>query len=259
MDLGIKGKTALLMSSTRGLGFGCASALAAEGVQVVINGRNKETGIAAKTKLGKNANFIQADISNPEERERLFVESKAYLGEISILVTNADGMPSGTFMSKEVSDWQKAFELSMLSALDMIRKCIPEMTENGFGRIISINSTSAKDIIPGTPLANGIKPGLVGALGTLAREVAEQGITVNSILPGPFDTELLRRFATQAVGVPDIIPEEAVQIYAEKVPMKRLGRIEEFGALCTFLCSVQAGFITGQSFVIDGGKTSSLF
>ncbi|MEN8223110.1 MAG: SDR family NAD(P)-dependent oxidoreductase [Acidobacteriota bacterium] len=134
MDLGISGKTALLMSSTRGLGFGCASSLIAEGVRVVINGRNMETGIAAKTKLGGNAHFVQADISQPEDRERLFIEAKEYLGEISMLVTNADGMSSGTFMSKEISDWQKAFELSMLSSLDMIRKCVPEMIENGFGR-----------------------------------------------------------------------------------------------------------------------------
>jgi len=258
MDLGIAGKTALLMSSTRGLGFGCAAALVAEGVRVVINGRNMERGIDAKSRLGEKAHFVQADISQPAERARLFKEAQAHLGTISILVTNADGAPPGTFMSKSNEDWQAAFELTMLSALDMVKRCLPEMIERGYGRVINISSTSAKETTPGVPLANGIKPGLLGALGTLAREVAATGATVNSILPGPFDTDLLRRFAQHAIGRIDLSPEEAVQLYAEKGPMKRLGTIEEFGALCAFLCSRQAGYITGQSIVIDGGQVQAL-
>ena len=258
MDFEITGKTALLMSSTRGLGFGCATALVAEGVRVVINGRNTERGTDAISKLGGKAQFVQADVSQPEERARLFKEARSHLGTISILVTNADGPPPGTFMSKSNKDWQAAFELTMLSALDMVQRCLPEMIEQGYGRIINISSISAKEITPGVPLANGIKPGLLGALGTLAREVAAMGVTVNSILPGPFDTDLLRRFAPHAIGRPDISPEEAVKLYAERGPMKRLGTIEEFGALCTFLCSRQAGYITGQSIVIDGGKVPAL-
>jgi 3-oxoacyl-[acyl-carrier protein] reductase len=258
MDFGIAGKTALLMSSTRGLGFGCASALLAEGVRVIINGRNTKRGIEAVSKLGGKVHFVQADVSRPEERARLFKEARAHLGTISILVTNVDGPPPGTFMSKSNKDWQAAFELIMLSALDMIQRCLPEMIEQRYGRIVNISSTSAKEIIPGTPLSNGIKPGLLGALGTLAREVGATGVTVNSILPGPFDTDLLRRFAAHAVGRADLSPEEAVQLYAEKGPMKRLGTIEEFGALCAFLCSRQAGYITGQSIVIDGGHVSTL-
>jgi len=258
MDLGIVGKTALLMSSTRGLGFGCASALLAEGVRVIINGRNAERGIKAVSKLGGKAHFVQADVSQPDERARLFKEARDHLGIISILVTNVDGPPPGTFMSKSNKDWQSAFELIMLSALDMIQRCLPEMIEQGYGRIINISSTSAKEIIPGTPLSNGIKPGLLGALGTIAREVGATGVTLNSILPGPFDTDLLRRFAGHAVGRTDLPPEEAVQLYAERGPMKRLGTIEEFGALCAFLCSRQAGYITGQSIVIDGGQVQAL-
>lgn len=243
MDFGITGKTALLMSSTRGLGFGCAAALVTEGAHVVINGRNKERGVDAISRLGEKAHFIQADVSQPEERERLFNEAQAHLGTISILVTNIDGPQSGSFMSKLNNDWQAAFELVMLSALDMVQRCLPEMIERGYGRIINISSTSAKEITPGTPLSNGIKPGLLGALGTLAREVAATGVTVNSILPGPFDTDLMRRSS---------------KLYAERSPMKRLGTIEEFGALCAFLCSRQAGYITGQSIVIDGGQVPAL-
>lgn len=253
MNFGIAGKTALLMSSTRGLGFGCAAALEAEGVRVVINGRNKDRGIDAISKLGGEAHFVQADVSKPTERKRLFKEARDYLGTISMLVTNVDGPPPGTFMSKTNKDWQAAFELIMLSSLDMIQQCLPEMIEQGFGRIVNISSTSAKEITTGTPLSNGIKPGLLGALGTLAREVGATGVTVNSILPGPIDTDLLRRFAPHTVGREDLSPEEAVQLYAERGPMKRLGTIEEFGALCAYLCSRQAGYITGQSIVIDGG------
>ena len=258
MDFGIAGKTALLMSSTRGLGFGCAAALVAEGVRVVINGRNTERGIDAISKLGEKAHFVQADMSRPAERARLFEEARAQLGTISMLVTNVDGPPPGTFMSKSNEDWQAAFELTMLSALDMVQRCLPDMIERGYGRIVNISSTSAKEITPGTPLSNGIKPGLLGALGTLAREVGATGVTVNSLLPGPFDTDLLRRFAPHIVGRADLSPEEAVQLHAERGPMKRLGTVEEFGALCAFLCSRQAGYITGQSIVIDGGHVPSL-
>jgi 3-oxoacyl-[acyl-carrier protein] reductase len=129
MDFGITGKTALLMSSTRGLGFGCAAGLVAEGVQVVINGRNKERGLEAAERLGGTAYFVQADITQPEERENLFEEARNHLGTISILVTNADGPAPGSFMSTSKQDWQVAFELVMLSALDMVQRCLPEMIE----------------------------------------------------------------------------------------------------------------------------------
>ena len=258
MDFGIAGKTALLMSSTRGLGFGCAAALVAEGVRVVINGRNTQRGNDAISRLGGKAHFVQADMSQPAERARLFEEARAHLGTISMLMTNVDGPPPGTFMSKSNEDWQAAFELIMLSALDMVQRCLPEMIEQGYGRIVNISSTSAKEITPGTPLSNGMKPGLLGALGTLAREVGATGVTVNSILPGPFDTDLMRRFALHAIDRADLSPDEAVQLYAEREPMKRVGTIEEFGALCAFLCSRQAGYITGQSIVIDGGHVPAL-
>ncbi len=255
MDLGIKGKTALLMGSTRGLGLGCATALVAEGAQVVINGRKTEHSVKTISRLGKNAHFIQADLTNPRECKHLFESAQAHLGTISILVTNADGPLPGAFMSKSVKDWQTAFNNVMLSAIDMVQKCIPDMNKEGFGRIINISSVSAKKTDPGSVLANSIKPGLIGAFGTLAREMAGTGITVNSILPGPFDTDRMRQ---TGAGLNDLTLEEAVKLHANKVPMKRMGTIEEFGALCAFLCSRQASYITGQSIVIDGGYVSTL-
>lgn len=258
MDFGIAGKTALVMSSSQGLGFGCAQALVREGVRVVINGRDKERGLDAQSKLGENAHFVQADISKPEDREKLFFETRERFGSIPILVTNADGPPPGSFMSETDEDWQKAFELVVLSALDMARRCLPEMVDQGYGRIVNISSTSAKEITPGALLANGIKPGLLGAFGTLAREIAATGVTVNSILPGPFDSQRIRRYADQAFGGEGVSQEEAMQRYADGQPMKRIGKIEEIGALCAFLCSYQASYITGQSIVIDGGQVATL-
>jgi len=256
MDLGLSGKTALLMSSTQGLGFGCALALVEEGVNVVINGRNIDRGLEAQSKLGDQAHFVQADISQLSERKRLYEEAKAHLGTISILVTNVDGPPSGAFMSKSLDEWQTAFEMVMLSALDMAQQCLPDMIGQGYGRIVNISSTSAKEITPGSVIANGIKPGLLGAFGTLAREIASTGVTVNSILPGPFDTERIRRYARNEYQ--DLLSEEAMRHYAEGRPMKRVGTISEFGALCAFLSSKKAGYITGQSIVIDGGQVESL-
>ncbi|MBI9044651.1 MAG: SDR family oxidoreductase [Anaerolineaceae bacterium] len=258
MDLEISGQTAILMSSTKGLGFGCAAALVAEGVNVVINGRDANRGKEAVMKLGEQAVFVQADISKPAERERLYKEAITHFGPISILVTNADGPPSGTFMETGESDWQSAFELVMLSALDMAQRCLPDMIEQGYGRIVNISSTSAKETTPGPLLANAIKPGLLGAFGTLAREVAATGVTVNSILPGPFDTERIRQYALTSSRAEGLTSEEALKIYAENKPMKRVGTINEIGALCAFLCSHQASYITGQSIVIDGGQVSSL-
>ena len=259
MDLGIAGETALLLASTKGLGFGCAKALVEEGVKVVISGRTPEVGAAALQQLGANARFIAADIARPEDRARLFAEAKAHLGAISILVTNAGSPPTGAFMDVSMDDWSAAFELVVASAVDMARRCVPDMVEAGFGRIVNISSLSAKETTRGTALANSLKPGLVGAIATLGREVAESGVTANSIMPGPFDTDLLRRVANKIVGRDDIGADEAVELYARQGPMKRLGRIEEFGALCAFLCSRHAGYITAQSYVIDGGHVKTLF
>ncbi len=255
MDLGIKDQTALILGSTRGLGLGCALALVAEGVRVVINGRKTEHRHNALSKLGKNATFIQADLSSPAERIKLFESAKENLGKISILVTNADGPPTGEFLSKNSTEWQNSFNNIVLSAIEMANLCIPDMKQEGFGRIVNISSVSAKNMTNGSVLANSLKPALIAAFKSLSREVAEKGITVNSILPGPFNTDRMRRTKK---GLADLSLEEAEKRHASEVPMKRMGTIEEFGALCAFLCSRQASYITGQSIVIDGGYVKSL-
>jgi len=255
MDLQISGETALLLSSTRGLGYGCATALINEGVNVIMNGTNKERGIKAAMDLGPNAYFIQADITKSNEREYLFSEAKKISSNISILVTNADGPIPGKFIDKSIEDWNEAIMLVLLPAIDIAKKIIPGMINNGYGRIINISSTSAKETISGSIFANSLKPALIGSFNTLAKEVADTGVTINSILPGSFQTDRIINYAKNTYNTDNI--DNAIKIYSQNLPMKRIGQLEEIGALCAFLCSKKSGYITGQSIVIDGGLVSS--
>ena len=259
MDFGIKGETALCIASSQGLGYGCAEALIAAGCKVVINGRNKERGEQAARTLGHGTAFVAADITKDSDRIRLFDEAKKHLGHVSILVTNADGPPTGPFLSKSLDDWRKAFELCMLPSIDLANRAVPDMAARGYGRIINISSISVKEPTPNTPLACGTKLGLIGALATLAREVADKGITVNSILPGPFDTALLRRVARAITQRPDVSEEEAVTLYGLHTPVKRIGTIQEFGSMCAYLASRPAAYMTGQSVVLDGGLVHTIY
>lgn len=259
MDLGLKGETALCLASSQGLGFACAKALAEAGVKVAINGRNPQRGEKAAASLGNGVVFIPADLTSDADRARLFEEAKRQLGHISILVTNADGPKTGPFLDRNLDDWREGLELTMLSAIDMAKRCVPDMTARKFGRIINISSISAKEPTPNTPLANGLKLGLIGALATLAREVARQGVTVNSILAGPFDTNLLRRVAPFLVDQPGMPQEDAVKLYGERAPVGRIGEPAEFGALCAYLASRHAGYMTGQSIALDGGHVHAIY
>ena len=258
MDLGIEGETALVMSSTRGLGFSCAEALVAEGVRVVINGRDADRGRDAEASLGKQARFVRADVGEPAGIDTLLSETEKHLGSISILVTNVEGPPPRSFLEATGEDWRLAYERGVHSMLEVVRRCIPAMQKRGFGRIVNISSISAKEITVNGLLANAFRPALVGALGTLAREVAPDGVTVNNILPGPFDTDWLRHVARAHADAGELSEENAVAAYAQSGPMQRLGEPEEFGALCAFLCSRKAGHLTGQGIVIDGGRVRTL-
>lgn len=258
MDLGIEGESALVMSSTRGLGFACAQALAAEGVRVVINGRDADRGSRAEASLGQGVRFIRADVADQTGIDALLDQTDKHLGSISILVTNVEGPPPRSFLDATSEDWHLAYERGVHSMLEVVRRCIPAMQARGFGRVVNISSISAKEITVNGLLANAFRPALVGALGTLAREVASDGVTVNNILPGPFDTDWLRRVARAHADEGDLSEEDAVEAYAQSGPMKRLGEPEELGALCAFLCSRKAGHLTGQSIVIDGGRVRTL-
>lgn len=259
MDYGLSGKTALVMSSTSGLGLACALALAQEGVQVVINGRDPRVGARALERLPGTPRFVAADITDADDRARLVDEASEYLGDIAILVSNGGGPAASRFQETSTADWTDGFNLVVVPAIDVIQRCVPQMMASGWGRVVSLSSISGKEVSLMGSRPNALRPALVGALGTLAREIASAGVTVNSILSGPFDTPALRSVVRQHSGRLDLSEEEAVRVYAEAGPMKRIGRTEELGALCAFLCSDRAGYITGQSIVIDGGRVATLY
>lgn len=261
MDLGIKGEKALVLAGTRGIGFGCTQALAEAGCKVAFNGLSEDSGRIAMDRLkGHDVHFVRGDVMKPGERDRIYAEARAWLGgDVAVLVTNSTGPAAGTFLSKTPDDWRQAFEGNMLNAVDFAYKTVPAMAARGFGRIVNINSMSGKEPSYNTPLGNGVKAAMIGAMASLAREVADKGVTVNNLLPGPIDTELLRRYAKFMIRRPELDDDTATRMFAETVPAKRIGTIQEMGALCAFLASRHAGFITGQSIAVDGGVINTIY
>ena len=252
MDLGIKGRKAIVCAASKGLGKGCAEALAREGVELTICARTKETLEATAEglrKLGMRVEAVACDITTEEGRAAVLKACPAP----DILVNNAGGPPPGDFKDFSLEDWRKAVEGNMLTPLALIKATIYGMMDRGFGRIVNITSGSVKAPIPSLELSNGARAGLTGAVASLARKSVRRNVTINALLPGPFDTDRLRGgviAASKRTGRP---VEELLRARAEDNPAGRLGTAEEFGEACAFLCSVHAGYITGQNLLIDGG------
>ena len=254
MDLGIAGKNALVCASSKGLGRACAMSLAREGVNVWMNGRTQETLDSAVADVRAQArgdvHSVCCDITSPEGRSAVLA---AGAGKFDILVNNAGGPPPGDFRDWELSDWNAALNANMLTPIELIKATVDLMAERGYGRIVNITSSSVKAPIPTLGMSNGARAGLTGFVAGVARQVAAQGVTINGILPGPFNTDRLRsgiRFGAEKSGI-DF--ETAFQQRAQTNPAKRFGDPAEFGELCAYLCSQQAGYINGQNVVIDGG------
>jgi 3-oxoacyl-[acyl-carrier protein] reductase len=258
MDLGIAGETALVLGGTQGLGFACAASLAGEGVTVVISGRDEKKGEAAAASIGNSTRYVPGDLSSPEGRAQVYEAAVAAAGDPSILVTNAGGPPPGGFAEKDHAAWLAALELNMLSAIDMTQRCLPAMLARGFGRIVNITSLAVREPYPNLVLANGARAGLHGAMGTLAREIANTGVTVNNLLPGLMDTPALQRVYRAQAEHEGIAEAAAKARMADGVPAKRLGTAEDFGPACAFLCSRLAGYITAQNLTVDGGLVKAL-
>lgn len=259
IDYGIRGRWAIVCASTRGLGRGCAEALAAAGVNVVVNGLDPERTRAAAAEIaeryGVEAVGVPADVATPEGREAIL----AVRPDPDILVNNAGGPPPGDFRDWTEDDWIRAIRLNMLSAIEMIRATIDHMIARGFGRIVNITSSAVKAPIPELGLSNGARSGLTGFVAGLARQVAGHGVTVNNLLPGRFRTDRLEaniRFNAQTSG---LTREEVERRMLERIPAGRFGDPAEFGAVCAFLCSVQAGYIVGQNILVDGGAYPGTF
>jgi 3-oxoacyl-[acyl-carrier protein] reductase len=256
MDLGIAGETALVLGGTRGLGFACAVALADAGVRVLVNGRDADAGRTAVERLGPGARYIPGDVAVPAERAALI--RAARVEPVAILVNNAGGPPPGQFGDHGPEIWRQAVELSLLSAIEVTQALVPGMVERGFGRIVSITSFVVKEPLENMAISNALRVGLTGALATLAREVAGRGVTVNSLLPGLMDTGALQRVIDARARRENRGQDEVRRLMAQSVPMGRLGRAEDFGPLCAFLCSRLAGYITAQNIAVDGGLVRGL-
>lgn len=259
MDLGIAGETALVLGGTQGLGYACAEALKQADVRIVLVGRDAQKGKEAAAALGPDAHFVPGDLADPSDRATLFAAASEPAGAPSILVTNAGGSPPGPFADKTHDDWLKALELNMLAAIDIARLALPAMIERGFGRIVNITSFVVREPYPNMALANGVRVGLTGAMATLAREVADKGVTVNNLLPGLMDTPALQRVYKAQAERDGISEKKAMARMAASVPVGRLGEAADFGPLCAFLCSRHAGYITAQNLTVDGGLVRGLF
>ena len=261
MDLGIKGKWALVCASSKGLGRGCAQALAAEGVNLVITARGAEAlqATAAALRASNPAVEVRAvagDITTPEGR----AAALAACPQVDILINNAGGPPPGDFRDWGRDAWIKALDANMLTPIELIRATVDAMAERGFGRVVNITSGAVKAPIDILGLSNGARSGLTGFVAGLARSsIAARGVTINGLLPGPFDTDRLR-VTMQGLAQKSGQAIEAVMAQrAGTIPVRRLGRPEEFGAVCAFLCSVHAGYMTGQNLLLDGGAYPGTF
>ena len=253
MDLGLKGKWAVVCGASSGLGYACAHALAEEGVNVVIAARTKEilekSQASIRHETGVDVIAVVADVSRAEDRERLIVAAPV----VDILVNNAGGPKPGDFREKTPDDWRTALEANMIAPIELIRITIDGMIARRFGRVVNITSSTVKAPIDMLCLSNGPRAGLTGAVGGIARQVAEHNVTINNILPGKFETDRLRSNNMQRAQKNGTTLEHELALQVASIPARRLGTPEEFGQACAFLCSQQASYITGQNLLLDGG------
>ena len=254
MDLGIAGRHAIVCASSKGLGRGCAFSLAREGVGLTLNARGGEaleaTAGEIRQATGVEVTTVAADISTPEGRAAVL----AACPEPDILINNAGGPPPGDFRDWDREIWLSALDANMLTAIFLIKDTVDGMIERGFGRIVNITSGSVKAPIETLGLSNGARGGLTGFTAGIARQTVRHNVTINGLLPGPFDTDRLRSgyaYAAKTSGKPF---DELFAAGAAGNPAGRFGTPEEFGDACAYLCSAQASYITGQNLLLDGGS-----
>jgi 3-oxoacyl-[acyl-carrier protein] reductase len=251
MNLGLEGRVALVMGASRGIGRAIAAALASEGAKVAIASRSLEKLEETKVEIGAAATPFVADTSDLDRIAALPAEVEKELGPLSILVANTGGPPFGGSLDHELDDWEAAYRSLVLAPRVLAGTVVPGMRERGWGRIVNVGSSSTREPIPGLNLSNAHRMAAVGFLKTLSREVAADGITVNTVATGRFATERLADATGSLTGA-----EEAAK---HEVPAARLGRPEEYGDLVTFLCSERAAYVTGAVIPIDGGLLHSAF
>ncbi len=253
MDLGIKGRTAIICAASKGLGKGCALALAQEGVNVVITARTKAeleaTAEEIRKATGVKVTAIAGDVTTEEGRKQIL----AACPNPDILINNAGGPPPGDFKDFTLDDWRKAVEWNMITPIALTKATVYGMMDRGFGRILNITSQSVKAPIASLELSNGARSGLTGAIAVMARRAVAKGVTINNILPGPFDTDRMRGSTKRVAEMKGSTYEAVLAERKAGIPAGRFGTTEEFGAAAAFLCSKHGGFITGQNLLLDGG------
>jgi 3-oxoacyl-[acyl-carrier protein] reductase len=262
MDLGLTGRWALVCGASKGLGHACADALAGEGANVVIAARGAEALEAAAQRLraahpGVQVLAVAGDITTPEGRSAALAAAP----QVDLLVTNAGGPPTGDFRTWDRDTWLRALEANMLTPIELIKASVDAMADRGFGRIVNITSAAVKAPIDILGLSNGARSGLTGFIAGLARQpkLASRGVTINNLLPGPFETDRLRVTFEGAAARTGRPIDQLMDERRTTVPARRFGDPREFGEVCAFLCSRQAGYLNGQNILLDGGAYPGTF
>lgn len=262
MDLGIAGKTAIVCAASKGLGRGCAEALAAAGVNLVINARTattlEATAEAIRAAHGVSVTAVACDITTEAGRAEVKAAADA-MGGADILVNNAGGPPPGMWSDWGREEWQAAIDANMLTPILLTTEILPGMIEKGWGRVVSITSQSVRCPIGQLGLSNGARAGFTGFFAGTSRQVAAQGVVMNNLLPGIHDTDRVVSLDGNLSKTQGITVEEARAQRMASIPVGRYGSAEDFGATCAFLCSQHAGFIVGQNILLDGGAFNSSF
>jgi 3-oxoacyl-[acyl-carrier protein] reductase len=257
MDLGLKGKKAIVCAASKGLGRACALSLAREGVDLVITARTaadlERTADEIRKETGVKVTAVPGDITTEAGRAAALAACPAP----DILVNNAGGPPRGDFRDWTRDDWIKAVDANMLTPIFLIKAVVDGMIERKFGRIVNITSASVKSPIPELGMSNGARAGLTGFVAGLARQVARHNVVINNILPGPFLTDRLRAGFAEAARTSNRPVDELAQERAKNSPAGRVGDPAEFGDACAFLCSAKIGFIVGHNLILDGGTFNS--
>jgi 3-oxoacyl-[acyl-carrier protein] reductase len=257
MDLGLTGKRALVCASSKGLGRGCAEALAQAGVNLVINGRTAETvhetAAILRDTYGVTVDAVVADVATPDGRAALL----AVAGDVDILVTNAGGPPPGLWSDWDRDDFIAALDANMLAPIALMKALLPAMIDRGWGRVVNITSGSVKAPIAVLGLSNAARAGLTGYVAGTARQVAASGVTINNMLPGIHATDRAVSLDQGVMAAQGIDMDAAMAQRRATIPAQRYGTAAEFGATCAFLCSQHAGFIVGQNIVLDGGAINA--
>lgn len=262
MDFGIKGKRALVCAASRGLGYASAKALAEEGVDLVITARDEEKLKAAAEELRKVSSvkieFVACDLSVSADRQKLIEFTQSKMGGVDILIHNVGGPKAQSCEKTNTADWQEAFDQLFQPIVELNEKFLPGMKERKWGRILAVTSLSVIEPIANLVLSNGIRSAVTAMLKTLADEVATAGVTVNCIAPGLISTARTEALMDARRKLTGQTREEYLVDYVSSVPAKRMGDVDEFGAVTAFLSSAQASYITGQTICVDGGKRRSV-